>query len=244
MIMDEIKPLMGQLFKTTLLQPLELTQNTSLGQNGKARYLSPEHHGGQYASLSFNFNDMDKLPRHRLAALTYHETLPGHHMQWLASAKKSLPLFRKMNVQTAFTEGWGAYAEWLPSSLGLYRDPYSNVGRLGLELWRAARMVADSGLHSQNWSREQAITYLLSNTEQSEDEVTVAVERSLVNPGEAAAASIGLLKIRALHSEAHAHIGEAFDLKEFHHVLLRNGPLPLDVLEAQVADWVEGLKRP
>ncbi len=244
MIIDEIKPLMGSLYSGELTHPIELTQDHSTLSSGKARYASPEHHNGEHASLSLKLSDMNQMPRHRLQALTYHETLPGHHMQWLAANKSALPLFRQFKAQPAFTEGWGAYAEWLPSTLGLYRDPYANIGRLSLELWRAARMVVDSGLHSQKWEREQAIAYLMANTEQTENEATLAVERCLVRPGEAAATSVGLLKIRALHREAKAHLGQQFNLNEFHDAVLRNGPLPLDVLEEQVAAWVAALKQP
>jgi len=194
----------------------------------------------QDARLFLNLREMKNLPIYHMAARIYHETIPGHHLQ--LSKNLDHPIFRQASQVEPYTEGWGLYAEWLPTTIGLYQDPYDNVGRLSLALSRAARLVVDTGLHSQHWSREQAIRYLIQNAPHSSPEATKIVEQLMVQPAQTTAQTLAFMKFKALQTATRAHLGEAFDIREFHEVVLREGALPLDVLEQQVATWVKELK--
>ena len=183
------------------------------------------------------------MPIYELDALAYHEAIPGHHVQIaIAQEKEGLPKFRKYGGFTAYVEGWGLYAEKLPKEMGLYEDPYADFGRLSMELWRACRLVVDTGMHDKRWTREQAIDYLKQNTPAPEYEVTKSIERYIVMPGQATAYKIGMLKILELREWARGELGEAFDIRAFHDAVLGNGALPLTVLEEQVQQWVAGVK--
>ena len=196
--------------------------------------------GQQDAHLYLNLREMKNLPTYQLAARAYHEGIPGHHLQ-LSKRHDQQPLFRQANQLDVFTEGWGLYAEWLPTTIGLYQDPYASVGRLTSALSRAARLVIDTGLHSQRWSREQAVRYLSQNTLHSRREAVHIVAQVIVQPAKTTAQTLGFMKFQALQTAAQAHLGEAFDIREFHEVVLREGALPLDTLEQQVATWVKQL---
>jgi uncharacterized protein (DUF885 family) len=176
-----------------------------------------------------------------MEALAYHEGIPGHHMQRAISIENpAIPDFQKYATFTAFTEGWGLYSEQLPKEMGFYQDPYSDFGRLAMELWRAARLVVDTGLHDKRWTREQAIQYLVENTPNSEYDCTKAIERYTVMPGQATAYMIGKLKILELRETARSALGEQFDIREFHDEILRDGPVPLSILEVKINRWVAG----
>jgi uncharacterized protein (DUF885 family) len=206
---------------------------------GKAFYQRPAPDGSRPATYYVNLHDMNDMPVYQMQALAYHEGIPGHHMQIaLAQELEGLPKFRRFGGYTAYIEGWGLYAEWVPSEMGLYRDPYADFGRLAMELWRAGRLVVDTGLHWKRWSREQAIEWLAENTPNPRDDVVKAVERYLVMPGQATAYKIGMLRIQALRRHAEEALGAAFDVREFHEVVLANGPVPLDILEDLVEAWV------
>lgn len=185
--------------------------------------------------------DMSSMPIPELESIAYHEGLPGHHMQIsIAQELSGLPLFRTLVGFTAYIEGWALYAETLATEMGGYEDPYSNFGRLSSEIWRAIRLVVDTGLHSKQWTQEQAVEYFLANSAVSEGQVRAEVERYLVMPGQATAYKIGMLKIQELRARAETALGERFDIRAFHDTVLGGGALPLTVLEARVDDWIAG----
>jgi uncharacterized protein (DUF885 family) len=151
---------------------------------------------------------------------------------------EDIPSFRRFGGFTAYSEGWGLYTEYLPLEMGFYEDPYSNFGRLAMELWRAARLVVDTGLHFKQWSREEAIEYLVENTPNPRGDATNAIERYIVMPGQATAYMIGMLKILELRERAETELGDDFDIRMFHEVILRDGAVPLAVLEELVDAWI------
>ncbi|MCV6615167.1 MAG: DUF885 domain-containing protein, partial [Cellvibrionaceae bacterium] len=178
---------------------------------------------------------------YELEALAYHEGIPGHHMQLaIAQELEGIPTFRKVGGYTAYTEGWGLYSETLPKEIGLYQDPYQDFGRLSMELWRACRLVVDTGIHAQKWSREKAIQYLRDNTPSPELDMVKAIERYIVMPGQATAYKIGSIKIQQLRAKAKQTMGDKFDIRKFHDVILRDGMLPLDILEEKVDAYIAG----
>jgi uncharacterized protein (DUF885 family) len=190
-----------------------------------------------------NTFDLKARPKWQMEALTLHEAVPGHHLQIsLAQELEGLPEFRRHGGYTAFVEGWGLYAETLGSDLGLYRDPYSRFGALTYEMWRAARLVVDTGIHSLGWDRQQAIDFMLANTGKTEHEATVEIDRYITWPGQALAYKIGQLKIQALLDEAKAELGAGFDRRAFHEALLAKGALPLELLEKSIKQWIATVK--
>ena len=178
---------------------------------------------------------MRDMSKAELEALAYHEGLPGHHLQLaIATELKDVPKFRKFGGFTAYSEGWGLYTEELGKDMGFYQDPYSDFGRLQMELWRACRLVVDSGLHDKRWTREQAIQYLKDNTPNPEGDIVKAIERYIVYPGQATAYLVGKLEIMKLRSEARARLGDKFDIRAFHDAILKSGAVPLDILRENV----------
>jgi uncharacterized protein (DUF885 family) len=179
------------------------------------------------------------MPSYQMAALAYHEGIPGHHMQLAIKQELTgIPMFRKFGSYTAHTEGWGLYSEMIPKEIGLYQDPYSDFGRLAMELWRACRLVVDTGIHSQKWTREQGINYYTSNTPNAVSDAVKMVERHVVMPSQATAYKIGMNKIIELRQHAKNELGEAFDIREYHEVILKNGPVPLNVLANLVDSYI------
>ena len=208
---------------------------------GKAFYQRPSMDGTRPGVYYANLHDMKDMPKYQMEALAYHEGIPGHHMQLaIAQELTGIPKFRKFGRYTAYSEGWGLYTELLPKEIGLYQDPYSDFGRLAMELWRACRLVVDTGLHAKKWTREQAIQYLADNTPNARSEAENAIERYIVMPSQATAYTIGMIKILQLRDKAKTALGEKFDIREFHDVVLKNGPVPLDVLESLVDDYIKG----
>ena len=184
---------------------------------------------------------MSELPRWTMPTLAYHEGVPGHHFQ-IATAQelKHVPQFRKMVPFTAYQEGWALYSEWLAKQAGWYdKDPFGDLGRLQGELFRAVRLVVDTGIHAQRWTREQAIAYMLEKTGMGEKEVTAEIERYIVSPGQACAYKVGMLKIQELRGKAHQELADKWDEREFHDVVLKNGALPLEILEQRVNALIE-----
>jgi uncharacterized protein (DUF885 family) len=200
---------------------------------------------GRPANMFANTYKLDARPKWEMEALTLHEAVPGHHIQIsLAQELTGLPEFRKQSSFTAFVEGWGLYAESLGDEMGFYKDPYSKFGQLTYEMWRAVRLVVDTGLHSMGWTRQQAIEFFLANAPKTEQDVTVEIDRYIVWPGQALGYKMGELKIRELRSEAERALGAKFDIRVFHDVVLAQGAVPLDVLETRVREWIAAAKRP
>lgn len=191
-----------------------------------------------------NLRDMSELPKWGMRTLAYHEGVPGHHWQ-IATAQelKGLPQFRKLIPFTAYQEGWALYTEWLAKETGWYEgDPFGDLGRLQAELFRAVRLVVDTGIHAKRWPREQAIAYMREKTGMGEKEVTAEIERYIVNPGQACAYKVGMLKIQELRKRAQTELGMKFDQRQFHDVVLKSGALPLEILEEQVVAYMQKTK--
>jgi uncharacterized protein (DUF885 family) len=206
---------------------------------GKAFYQSPANDGSRPGIYYANLFNMRDMPTYQMEALAYHEGIPGHHMQRAVTQElEGIPNFQKYASFTAYTEGWGLYTEELGKDMGFYQDPYSDFGRLAMELWRACRLVVDTGIHAQRWSRQQAIDYLIENTPNPENDAVKAIERYIVIPGQATAYMIGKLKIMELRARAQAQLGERFDWLGFHDEILKDGPVPLSMLESKVNDWI------
>ncbi len=206
---------------------------------GKAFYNSPAPDGSRPGTYYVNLYDLRDMPKTELEALAYHEGVPGHHLQRAVQTELTgLPPFRRFGGFTAYTEGWGLYSEELAKDMGFYTDPYSDFGRLGMELWRATRLVVDTGIHDKRWTRGQAIKYLKDNTPNPDGDIEKAIERYIVYPGQATAYLIGKLKIMELRGRAQAAMGDKFDYRAFHDVVLESGPVPLDILERRVDAWI------
>ena len=207
---------------------------------GKAFYQRPAQDGSRPGVYYANLFRMSSMPIYQMEALAYHEGIPGHHMQLaIAQELENVPKFRKYGGFTAYTEGWGLYSEYLPKEMGFYKDPYSDFGRLAMELWRAARLVVDTGLHEKKWTREQATQYLMDNTPNPEGDCIKAIDRYIVMPGQATAYKIGMIKILELREKAKTQMGDAFSLPDFHDVVLASGPVPLSELEHAINHWIE-----
>ncbi|WP_333797283.1 DUF885 domain-containing protein [Rheinheimera sp.] len=206
---------------------------------GKAFYEQPSMDGSRPGIYYANLYRMKGMPKYELEALAYHEGIPGHHMQIAISQElENVPKFRRFGGYTAYIEGWGLYTELLPKEIGMYQDPYSDFGRLAMELWRACRLVVDTGIHAKKWTREEAIAYLAKNTPNAASEQVNAIERYIVMPSQATAYKIGMIKIVELREKAKTALGDKFDIREFHDVVLKNGAVPLDVLEMLVDDYI------
>ena len=208
---------------------------------GKAFYQGPAPDGSRPGMFYVNLAEMKSTPTYELEGLAYHEGIPGHHMQIaIAQELQGIPKFRRMGSRyTAYSEGWGLYTELIPKEMGLYQDPYSDFGRLGLELWRAGRLVVDTGIHHKKWTRQQAIDYLKKNTPNAEADCVEAINRYIVMPSQATAYKIGMNKIVELREKAKKQLGAKFDLRQFHDVVLTNGPVPLETLEELVDKWAK-----
>ena len=206
---------------------------------GKAFYQQPALDGSRPGTFYANLYDIKAMPTYQLEALAYHEGIPGHHMQIaIAQELEEIPDFRKFSFYTAYVEGWGLYSELLPKEIGFYEDPYSDFGRLAMELWRAVRLVVDTGIHAKKWTREEGIDYYVQNTPNAESDAVKMVERHIVMPGQATAYKIGMNKIMELREKAKSQLGENFDIRKFHDVVLLDGAIPLNILEKKVDDWI------
>ncbi len=212
------------------------SQTTAYYQGG-----SPEaHRAGQFFVNTYK---LDTRPTWEMEVLTAHESVPGHHLQIAISQElEGIPEFRRYGGYTAFVEGWGLYSESLGPELGLYKDPYSKFGQLTYEIWRAIRLVIDTGIHSFGWSRQQAIDYFKANSAKTENDITVEVDRYIVWPGQALAYKSGELEIKALRKYAEQELGPRFDIRAFHDQVLSQGALPLDVLDTRIRAWVAAQK--
>ncbi|HMG24376.1 MAG TPA: DUF885 domain-containing protein [Kofleriaceae bacterium] len=220
-----------------VVKPVEAFREKSAG---KAFYQRPAPDGSRPGTYYVNLYDMAAMPAMEVEALVYHEGIPGHHLQLAVQTELTeLPAFRKFGGVTAYSEGWGLYSEKLAKDMGQYTDPARDFGRLQLELHRAIRLVVDTGLHAKKWTREQAIQYVVENSAEPTPSCVKAIERYIVSPGQATAYMVGRLKISELRERARVALGDRFDIRAFHDVVLREGPLPLALLDAQVSHWVE-----
>ena len=207
---------------------------------GKAFYQRPAPDGSRPGTYYANTYKMRMMPKYQMEALAYHEGIPGHHMQIsIAQELEGLPKFRKYGGYTAYTEGWGLYSEYLPKELGFYSDPYSDFGRLAMELWRSCRLVVDTGIHAKKWTRERSIDYYLENTPNDELDCVKMVERHVVYPSQATAYKIGMNKIIDLKNKAKDKLGDRFDIRDFHETILSKGAVPLNILEQHVYEMIK-----
>jgi len=223
-----------------VIKPVEAFRERSAG---KAFYQRPAPDGSRPGTYYVNLYNLRDMSKNELEALAYHEGLPGHHLQLsIQTQLGDLPAFRRFGGVTAYSEGWGLYSEELGKDMGYYTDPYSDFGRLGMELWRACRLVVDTGIHSKRWSREEAIQYLTDNTPNPQGDIVKAIERYITTPGQATAYMIGKLKIMELRARAREELGENFDIRGFHDAILTSGPVPLSIMEENVMNWVAAQK--
>jgi uncharacterized protein (DUF885 family) len=217
----------------------EFKEKTSPG----AYYQPPAMDGSRLGVFYANLYDIKATPRYGMRTLAYHEGIPGHHFQLaIQQQQKELPFFRRLIPAIAYSEGWALYAERLAWELGFQDDPYDNIGRLQAELFRGVRLVVDTGIHYKRWSREQAIDYMINNTGMAESDVVAEIERYFVMPGQALAYKVGMTKLLELRDLATSELGEQFDIREFHNVVLTNGSVPLDILEDLVRQYIADKK--
>lgn len=219
-----------------VIKPIEEFRAAS---SAAAHYMPPAPDGSRPAVFYVNTHDIGSRPDWERESLFIHEAVPGHHFQIaLAQEQEDLPAFRRFGGQTAYVEGWALYAETLGGELGLYTDPYQRLGALANDIWRANRLVVDTGLHAFGWTREQAIDWMESNSPITHTNAVAEVERYMVVPGQALAYKVGQLKIRGLRREAEDRLGDRFDIKDFHRQVLADGSMPLTLLERKIADWI------
>ena len=240
-LIDSMKTRLDEIFITKpkasiIVKAVESFREKSAG---KAFYNRPAADGSRPGIYYANLYDMESMPIYQMEALAYHEGIPGHHMQLAIQQElKEVPLFRKFGGYTAYTEGWGLYSEFIPKEMGFYVDPYSDFGRLAMELWRACRLVVDTGIHAKKWTREEGIAYYTENTPNAELDVIKMVERHIVMPSQATAYKIGMLKILELRTKAKNALGDQFDIRDFHEVVIAQGAIPLNILEEFVNDYI------
>ena len=246
-VFGRIRPLLPRYFNTLPQSPMEVRAVEAFRERtaGKAFYQSPAPDGSRPGVYYVNLSNLRDMSRNELAALAAHEGVPGHHLQRAIQTELGdVPPFRRFGGVTVYSEGWGLYTEELAGEMGIYEDPYSDFGRLGMELWRAARLVVDSGIHHLRWSRAEAVAYLQENTPNPQGDIERAIDRYTVYPGQATAYMIGKLKIMELRERARAALGDGFDIRGFHDAVLLSGPVPLDMLEANVDAWIAGQTAP
>ncbi len=215
-------------------------------QPGAAQHYYPGTPDGSRPGIYYaHLSDMTAMPKSELEVIAYHEGLPGHHMQIaIAQELTSVPTFRRQAGFTAYSEGWGLYSEWLAQEMpGTYEDPYSRFGRLGSEIWRAIRLVVDTGLHAKGWSEEQAVQYFLANSATTEAQARSEIRRYMVLPGQATSYKIGMIRIQEMRRAAERALGDRFDIRAFHDTVLGGGALPLTILEQRVNRWVASVPK-
>ncbi|UML94896.1 DUF885 domain-containing protein [Shewanella xiamenensis] len=245
-LIDNMRSRLDEVFKVKPKAAMIVKQVEAFREKsaGKAFYEQPAPDGSRPGSYYANLYDMKAMPKYQMEALAYHEGIPGHHMQIAISQElKDIPKFRKFGGYTAYIEGWGLYSESFPKEMGLYADPYSDFGRLAMELWRACRLVVDTGIHAKQWTREQGIAYYVDNTPNAKSDAKKMVERHIVMPSQATAYKVGMIKLLELRHKAEKQLGDKFDIRDFHTLVLANGALPLDVLEEQVEQWIASVNK-
>jgi uncharacterized protein (DUF885 family) len=245
-ILDDLAARMPEYFRTIPAGKLAVERVPVSAEKGSggAYYTPAAMDGSRQGTFYANLRDTAETPTWGMKTLAVHEGIPGHHFQ-IATAMglEGMPLIRQQTLYSAYAEGWALYAERLAAEIGFYKDdPLGDLGRLQAELFRAARLVVDTGLHAKGWTREQAIAYLVDTTGTAESDSTSEVERYMGLPGQATAYKIGQLKILELREKAKAELGPKFVLKDFHTVVLENGGVPLGVLERLVDEWIAEVK--
>ncbi|OLS28607.1 MAG: hypothetical protein HeimC2_05520 [Candidatus Heimdallarchaeota archaeon LC_2] len=232
------------LFKTLPRLPYGIRQIPDFAAPGNttAYYQPGSGDGTKSGTYYVNTYDLKSRPLYEVEALSLHEAVPGHHLQIALQQEIEMPNFRRFGFFTAFVEGWGLYSERLGLECGFYQDPYSNFGRHSYEMWRACRLVVDTGMHALGWSRQKAIDFMAENTSLSLLNITNEIDRYIAWPGQALAYKLGEIKIRELRAHAEKELQEKFDIREFHDAVLLSGSLPLDVLENKINTWIEKLK--
>jgi uncharacterized protein (DUF885 family) len=239
-IAKRLDPELPKLFRTLPRLPYGVIPVPSYSEKVQttAYYCPGSNEAGRPGYFYANTYDLGSRPRWEMEALTAHEAVPGHHLQiTLAQEMEGLPKFRRFGGNTAFIEGWGLYSESLGEELGLYRDPYSRFGQLTYEIWRAIRLVVDTGMHAKGWTRDQAISFFEENAGKSGHDIEVEIDRYIAWPGQALAYKIGELKLKELRAGATRTMGDRFDVREFHDLILGEGCLPLPILEQRVNQW-------
>ena len=241
-IIDEINNNLDNAFDVRPKAGLEVRRVPEFKEEGSAgAYYNPPALDGSRGGIFYvNLRDMSEIVKFGMNTLAYHEAIPGHHFQIAIQHEiEGVPIFRNILPFTAYSEGWALYAERLAWELGFYdNNPFGNLGRLQAEMFRAVRLVVDTGIHFKKWTREEAIDYMVTNTGMTTSEVTTEIERYIVMPGQACAYKIGMMKILELREKAKNELGENFELREFHDVVLKNGAVPLDILEQIVDDYI------
>lgn len=242
-ILEQISGGLDDAFDIRPKAELEVKRVPEFKEEGSAGayYQQPAMDGSRGGVFYTNLRDVSETVKFAMKTLAYHEGIPGHHFQIaIQSELTNVPIFRTFGLFTAYVEGWALYSERLAWELGFYEDdPFGNLGRLQAEMFRAVRLVVDTGIHYKRWTREEAIEYMIANTGMTTGEVVTEIERYIVMPGQACAYKIGMMKILELREMAKTKLGDKFDLKEFHNVVLKNGAVPLDILEELVVEYVE-----
>jgi uncharacterized protein (DUF885 family) len=245
-ILDEVNARMPEYFRTIPTGKLNVERVPPAAEKGSAGayYQQAAMDGSRPGTFFANLRDVGETATWTMKTVAYHEGIPGHHFQLsIAQNLKDLPLIRQQTLYSAYAEGWALYAERLAAEIGMYKgDPFGDIGRLEAELFRAARLVVDTGLHAKAWTREQSITYMVHTTGMNESEVVTEVERYMGQPGQACAYKVGQLKILELRERARAALGPRFSLKDFHAVVLENGGVPLTLLDKLVDEWIAKTK--
>lgn len=246
-ILNEIEQGIDHAFDIRPKASLEVKRIPEFKEEGSAGayYERPPMDGSKGGVFYANLRDVNETVKFGMKTLAYHEGIPGHHFQVAIQGElQNIPIFRTFPLFTAYTEGWALYAEQLAWELGFYKnDPFGNLGRLQAEMFRSVRLVVDTGIHYKKWSREKAIAYMEDNTGMTSGEVVSEIERYIVMPGQACAYKIGMLKILELREKAQKELGEKYDMKKFHNTLLKNGAVPLDILEELIDEYIQNEKR-